>query len=77
MVSSDEARIRAEEAKIRAALAIAGQEEGGGDKTPIVKMVGYGRNDLVTIKNGDTLQTLKYKKAEPLLALGWEIIIKN
>ena len=72
----DDARIRAEEAKIRAALAVAGKENGSAP-TPLVKAAGYGRNDFVTIKKGDATQTLKFKKAEPLLAEGWEIINKN
>lgn len=76
MQSADDARIRAEEAKTRAALVAAGQEERG-TQTPIVKSEGPGRNDFVTIKKGDATQTLKYKKAEPLLAEGWEIINQN
>ena len=28
---------------------------------------------MVTIKKGSETQTLKYKKAEPLLAQGWEL----
>lgn len=39
------------------------------DKTP-------GRNDLVTITNGTETQELKYKKAEPLLAAGWQLVTK-
>ncbi|NNM84040.1 preprotein translocase subunit SecA [Candidatus Parcubacteria bacterium] len=76
MVPSDDARVRAEEAKTRAALIAAGQEEGGGS-TPVKKENTYGRNDLVTLKKGDEIQTLKFKKAEPLLAEGWEIIAKG
>jgi hypothetical protein len=36
----------------------------------------YGRNDAVSIRNTATgeVQNVKYKKAEPLLAKGWEII---
>jgi preprotein translocase subunit SecA len=70
--NADAARIRAEEEKIRAALSGEWKEEGGAQ--PIVKVAGYGRNDFVTIKKGDATQTLKFKKAEPLLADGWEII---
>ncbi len=76
MVSSDDARVRAEEAKTRAALIVAGREEGGGS-TPVKKENTYGRNDLITLKKGDEIQTLKFKKAEPLLAEGWEIIAKG
>ncbi|MBU6388604.1 preprotein translocase subunit SecA [Patescibacteria group bacterium] len=69
---ADAARIRAEEERMRAALVAAGQEEGAA--MPVVKGAAYGRNDFVTIKKGDATQTLKYKKAEPLLAEGWEIV---
>lgn len=36
----------------------------------------YGRNDAVSIRNSATgeVQNVKYKKALPLLAKGWEII---
>ena len=32
-----------------------------------------GRNDLVTIKRGDAVKVLKYKKAQKFLSEGWEI----
>lgn len=71
----DEAHIRAQEAKVRARLVAASE---GGDNSapaePIVNGVTYGRNDEVTIRRGDETQTLKYKKAEPLLAQGWTIV---
>lgn len=41
--------------------------------SPRVALNEPSRNDLVTITNGTTEQTLKYKKAEPLLAAGWQI----
>lgn len=72
---SDDSRIRAEEAKTRRQMVAASE---GGDESsapaPIVKQEEIGRNDVVTIKRGDEVQTLKYKKAEPLLAEGWEIV---
>ncbi len=73
MTPSDDARSRAEEAKTRASLIAAGQEEGSAP-APIKKEGAYGRNDIVTLKKGDEIQTLKFKKAEPLLAEGWEIV---
>jgi len=73
MQNADDARIRAEEEKTRAALVAAGAEEGSAP-APFVKGAGHGRNDFVTIKKGDETQTLKFKKAESLLAAGWEII---
>ena len=74
--SADEARIRAEEEKTRAALVAAGKEEGAAP-APLVKAASYGRNDFVTIAKDGTTQTLKFKKAEPLLTDGWEIVEKN
>ncbi len=71
--SVDDARIRDEEAKIRASFVAAGKEEPG-TATPVHRAVVYGRNDLVTLKKGGETQTIKYKKAESLLAEGWEIV---
>jgi preprotein translocase subunit SecA len=34
----------------------------------------YGRNDIVTITDGTETQTMKFKKAEPLLRDGWKVI---
>ncbi len=33
-----------------------------------------GRNEMVTITDGNETQTLKFKKAEPLLAEGWKLV---
>ncbi|MDD3531304.1 MAG: preprotein translocase subunit SecA, partial [Candidatus Pacebacteria bacterium] len=71
--TAEDARLRQEEERTRAALVAAGQEEGSAP-LPIQKAAGYGRNDFVTIKKGEETQKLKYKKAEPLLAQGWQII---
>lgn len=73
IVPADEVRIRAEEARVRAALVAAGKEDGEAP-APLVKSSGPGRNDIVTIKRGDETKEMKYKKAEPLLAEGWEIV---
>jgi preprotein translocase subunit SecA len=73
---ADDARIRAEEEKTRAAVLAGGREEGGA-QMPVQSAPGYGRNDFVTIKKGDATQTLKFKKAETLLKEGWEIINQN
>ena len=71
--STEDARIRAEEERVRAAALAAGKEEGSAPM-PIKKEFQHTRNEFVTIKKGDTTQTLKFKKAEPLLAEGWEIV---
>jgi len=72
---ADDSRIRAEEAKTRRAV-LAASEGGDGSEAsaPIVKGEEFGRNDLVTIRKGEEVQTLKYKKAEQLLEEGWEIV---
>jgi preprotein translocase subunit SecA len=36
-----------------------------------------GRNDVVTITNGSETKELKFKKAEPLLAEGWQLVTKR
>ena len=66
---ADDSRIRAEEEKTRRALEAAGSSTEAG--TPLVSREGPGRNDTVTIRKGNETQTLKYKKAEPLLSQGW------
>ncbi|PIR83136.1 preprotein translocase subunit SecA [Candidatus Kaiserbacteria bacterium CG10_big_fil_rev_8_21_14_0_10_56_12] len=73
MVSTDAARIRAEEEKTREALNAAG-EDGATRPTPVVKVAGPGRNDTVTIKKGNETKTLKFKKAEAFLEEGWELV---
>jgi hypothetical protein len=74
IIPADDARIRAEEEKTRRALEAASTEGGRvGDQAPIVKAIGHGRNDMVTIQKGEETQTLKYKKAEALLSEGWII----
>lgn len=45
-------------------------------QAPRVSEKTFGRNDLVTITNGNEEQELKYKKAEPLLADGWTLVQK-
>ena len=71
---TDEARIRAEEEKTRALIISAGAGEG--DAPATAHSSEYGRNDFVTLKKGEATQTLKFKKAEPLLKEGWEILHK-
>ena len=44
-------------------------------RTPIINRdKKYGRNDKVLISNGSETKELKYKKAESLIAEGWDII---
>ncbi len=75
IMPADDSRIRAEEEKTRKALEAASAGGDGSTDAPmsIVNVSAYGRNDTVTIRKGDETQTLKYKKAEPLLEQGWTI----
>ncbi len=51
--------------------------EGGESKAaPRVVAAAPGRNDMVTITNGTKTESMKYKKAEPLLAAGWSLVAK-
>jgi preprotein translocase subunit SecA len=53
----------------RAAVAqAAGKDSAGGGSGAKI-----GRNDLVVVSRGDERQTLKWKKAEALLAEGWKL----
>ncbi|MDE1966018.1 MAG: preprotein translocase subunit SecA [Patescibacteria group bacterium] len=71
---ADDARIRAEEAKVRAQLEASGVEEGSAP-VPVTAAATPGRNDTVAIRKGNETMTLKYKKAERLIAQeGWELI---
>lgn len=71
---ADDSRIRAEEEKTRRTLVTASEGTEAGEQAPVVNRETYSRNDMVTIRKGDETQTIKYKKAEPLLAEGWEVV---
>ncbi|MHB1163600.1 MAG: hypothetical protein ACYCZZ_03745, partial [Minisyncoccota bacterium] len=73
---AEDARIREEEEKMRAVIVAAGRDEEG-VSAPIQHAAGYGRNDFVTLKKGEETKTLKFKKAEPFLKEGWEIVIRS
>jgi len=77
IVLSDTDRMRAEEEKTRQNLVAVSSGDGSEEDAkaePIVNDNLFGRNDHVTIRKGDETRTLKYKKAEPLLADGWGIV---
>lgn len=74
LLPTDDARIRAEEEKVRAVVLAAGEAATENVSPMHAKTHGYNRNDFVTIKKGDSMQTLKFKKAEPLLSEGWQIV---
>jgi len=73
--------VEREEAEMKkqseAAQAAAGASEAKTAGAPARAKESVGRNDLVTITDGKDTQTLKYKRAEALLASGtWKIISK-
>ncbi len=58
-----------------AAQETSGTTSGGAQKQqPRTVADTIGRNEVVTVTNGSETQTLKYKRAEPLLASGWTLV---
>lgn len=74
LANMQDASIKAEEEKTRAAIMAAGKEAGA---APTRATKTHGRNDIVTIRKGDEVQTLKFKKAEPRLAEGWVLVASD
>ncbi len=69
------AREEEEMQKARAAAKRAGGEKAMDKKSaPRVSEKTYGRNDLVKITNGTETKEMKFKKAEPMLAEGWQVV---
>lgn len=70
-----------EERKAEAAAAQQSAGQTAESKTqkrqPVAKTQTHGRNDLVTISNGEETKELKFKKAEPLLESGWQLVDKK
>lgn len=75
MVEREEAAMKQQS---EAAQAAAGETETkGGAKQPVRNSEEIGRNDVVTITDGTTTETLKYKKAESMIKSGtWKIVSK-
>jgi len=73
---ADDSKMREQEEKTRAKLVAAseGSDASSEPAAPIKNDATHGRNDEVTITKGDETQTLKFKKAEPLLKEGWKIV---
>ena len=76
--------IEKEEKERKAEAAVAQQKAGQTieskeqKRQPIANTDSYGRNDIVTISNGEDTKELKYKKAEPLLTSGeWQMLSKK
>ncbi len=68
----EEARLKAERAKsMTSGGGSAGGSAGASVSRHVVKT--YGRNDVVVVTDGNEDRTLKYKKAEELIAQGWTL----
>lgn len=66
----------AQQREAAAAIAASQNKPGSTNRVKtVVNEVKIGRNDLVTITKEGKTQTLKYKKAEPLLTSGWAIVM--
>ena len=71
VVQKEEDELKSE---AKAAQQSAGKTAESKNNGTVVKSETYGRNELVSITNGTETQELKYKKAEPLLEEGWQIV---
>ncbi len=74
VIAREEAEMKQEAVKAQESATAKGLGDSNQSKSePSTNSNVYGRNDMVTVsKNGETKE-LKYKKAESLLAEGWEI----
>lgn len=74
-------REESERRKVQENLTLGNAPAGGGTQhrrtAPIHKEEKIGRNEMVTVTDGTKTETMKYKKAEPLIASGsWQIVEK-
>ncbi len=58
---------------VKKAQLISGRGDSSGSPKQIISEKKYGRNEIVTIYKDGEEKEMKYKKAESLLALGWQI----
>lgn len=73
VIKKEEAELKEERARVQQA---SGEKTSPTQKQPRTKEVKYGRNDLVVLVKDGATQTVKYKKAEALMAEGWEVTKK-
>lgn len=70
--------VRKAEAKAAQQAAGATADSKSQKRQPVEKSETFGRNDMVTISNGEETKELKYKKAELLLDSGeWQLVTKK
>jgi len=74
VVAAEEAELKRQTEAAQAAAGAGGTTRATASRAPVTSGAVPGRNDMVTISKGKDTQTLKYKKAEPLLAQGWTIV---
>lgn len=74
VVAAGEAERKQEAEAAQKAAGSSGAGTDAGKRAPVKKEAQYGRNDMVKITNGTETKELKYKKAEPLLKHGWNIV---
>jgi preprotein translocase subunit SecA len=75
IVEREEAAMKQQSEAAQAAAGETGAK--GGSREPARAKEVIGRNDLVTVTDGKTTETMKYKKAESLLATGaWKLVAK-
>lgn len=75
IIAKEEAE-RKHEAEVAQAAAGETAESSAQKSVPATKEKSFGRNDLVTVTNGTETKEMKFKKAEPLLATGWQMVTK-
>jgi preprotein translocase subunit SecA len=73
MAAATPVQVTKEEEQMHAAALAAG-EGGAAGPAPARKAHTHGRNEIVTIEKDGETRSLKFKKAEPLLAEGWQIV---
>lgn len=69
----DEQAFKKEEERVKKAMLAAQKVGGNAIVSEEEEDLGLGRNDVVTIVKGDKEETMKFKRAQPLLSQGWEI----
>lgn len=76
IVEKEEAVMKKQTEAAQAAAGAVEAKKAAPTQTPARAEVTAGRNDMVTITNGTETQTVKYKKAEPMVASGeWKIVV--
>lgn len=71
-IEKEEAELRKEKANIERSISSSSEPKTGVTK-PRQNTTAYGRNDIVTLEKDGEVKEMKYKKAETLLASGWNL----